>query len=497
MKKAGRITLVIMLVFLMLVAVIVPTKVSGVCSAESSKIATILSPTFATEEGLSNQGITEIQVSNYTPIKDSQITTKNEASFNPTLVGEVGRKHIDSSFNVDLSVSSIDASGVDLTKTSLEFWVNIDLKLSYITRGLTLTLTDADEENNIVWTIQTDELRQLLTRSELSEFDEKIFGSETVNTPIGWVKFNLPITKGVLTGNLIQDNKFIFTKMKIYQTAEEGSDQPMLFYDISLVENETAVDVITSSIQSYSTISLKASAKVVEEGQKFYIGEKFPQFMSRRDVYTTCWIGNVNYLDGEHDTSLKIMTDTGIGTNSKTYHAYGSGNFTINSSNYTVAYGLEYNGKFVSLLSDSFTAANYGKGVWIETNINELEIGTEKKLYYSVHDAFSSATIKFTSTDDDILKIKEVNYVNKYIVVEALKKGDAGITINITDDRLQGTDYEETGIINEEFSVEVVKASKNVNTTYIMLWVAFGILCAGLIYLAVKAIIDSRKIEIR
>ena len=82
-------------------------------------------------------------------------------------------------------------------------------------------------------------------------------------------------------------------------------------------------------------------------------------------------------------------------------------------------------------------------------------------------------------------------------MVETLKTGTAGIKITVTDDRLIGTDFEETGIINNEFEIEVVKQPKNTNTTKVMLWIAFGLLLAGLIYLAVKAIIDARKIEVK
>ena len=59
------------------------------------------------------------------------------------------------------------------------------------------------------------------------------------------------------------------------------------------------------------------------------------------------------------------------------------------------------------------------------------------------------------------------------------------------------TEFEDTGLKNEDFKVRVVKAEKNVDTTKVMLWIALGLLLAGLVYLAIKAIIDARKVEIK
>ena len=51
--------------------------------------------------------------------------------------------------------------------------------------------------------------------------------------------------------------------------------------------------------------------------------------------------------------------------------------------------------------------------------------------------------------------------------------------------------------LNEDFEIAVVKPVKKANTTKVMLWIAFGLLCVGLLYLAIKTIIDSKKIEIK
>ena len=498
MANKSRAIGAVILIVAMLVGMITAPKLVNVCSAAAGDtIVTLLAPNYATEEGLANHGILESEVNTFTPILEHSLVRLEGASFCPSMKGAEGNKHIDTSINISNNVSSFDASSVNLTNSALEFWVNIDMKPNLVTRGLTLVLSDDTGINKIVWTITTDEIRSLFTRDNVSEFDSKIFGSVVNNVPIGWVKLTLPIITGVVSGELIKSNRFTFTKLSVTQTAETGSDQQMLFYNIRLVLINNQQTENTSYISSYSAIKINPSARVLNDGEDYYIGEKFPQLMSRRDVFLCCWIGNINYLDGAHDGSLKVMTDSGIGSSSKDYFSYGSNNFTIKSSQYTISYGLDYGGRFVGLLTDTMFAANYGKGVWLDSTIKELTIGTECKIYFDVHDAFANASIKFSSTDEEILQILEVNTVNNYIVVKAVKKGDVGIKITVTDDRLQGTDYEETGIINENFEIKVVKPAKETNTTQVMLWIAFGLLCVGLLYLAIKAIIDSKKIEVK
>lgn len=498
MTKTSRVAVTFFIIFALLVGICATPCVKTACSADSQQtIATLLAPGFATEEGLVNHGILQSEVNDFTPMLDSAIVRLEGASYAPALKGSEGNKHIDSTINIESNISAVDASSIDVSKIALEFWVNIDMKPNLVTRGLTISLSDDAETNKVVWTITIDELRTLFIRDELSEYDAKIFGSVVSNAPIGWVKLTLPVVTGIVSGSLVSSGKFTFENLSIAQTAETASDQEMLFYNIKLVSIDASQTENTSYISSYSAIKIMQTAKVLDEDADYYIGERFPQFLSRRDFFHCCWIGKTNYLDGNNDSSLRILTDSGIGSSSKDYYAYGSSSFVIRSSQYTISYGLDYNGRFVGLLTETLLASNYGKGVWLDSTIEDIEVGKEIKIYFNVHNAFANATIKFTSTDEKVLEILEVNTINKYVVVKALKKGTAGISISVVDDRLQGTDYEDTGIINEDFEVDVVNPRKEVNTTEIMLWIAFGLMCIGLVYLAIKAIIDAKKIEIK
>lgn len=495
MRKKLTLGLISILVAVFVVGGMTSYGTSVAKSASSEVKVSILSPDFATEEGLGYYGISQAEVDNFAPVLEQTASMMSGKSYKPELVGEEGTKRIDKNLSIAHSVLGVDASEINIVGMGLSFWMFIDLKPNQVTKGLTIELSDADGSNSIKWVIAGDEFRALVTRESLSEFDTKIFGSVISNTPVGWVKVTLPVTTGIVTGELVSGGAFTFTNLKLTQSDTVGSNIEISFYDISLIS--TTVTDNTSEILPYSAVSIKASAKVKSGDEKYYKGEKFPKFMSKKEVFNCCYVGRTNYLDASQDAKLRVLTDSSIGTNSKQYFAYGAGDFTLNASQYTVAYGIYYGNNFVGLLSDVVMVSSYGKGVWLEPLSSKLTIGKEQKIYFDVHEAFSGATIKFASTDESLLKINEVNLVSGYIVVEPLKKGNVGITITLTDDRLEGTEYETTGLINDEFSVEIVKETKKTNTTQILLWIALGMLGVGLVVVAIKAIIDARKIEVR
>ena len=308
MKKLRGVFTVFLAVLLGLGFISIP-KNQDVCFASSEKIVDILSPLFgATEESLNHYGIATEEVNSFTPFNDGTLSRLEGSSFTPALVGEEGKKHINTTINVDKAILSYDASGVDLTHTNLELWLNFDIKPNLITRGLTIKLSDENEENKITWAISTDEIRNLTTRTEIDSMDVKIFGSIVSGVPIGWVKRTLPFgSLGVVTGELIKENKFTFTKFSLSQTAEIGSDQPLDIYGIKLVLDSEPSGEYKSEISSYSEISLRPSIKVVEENQKFYKGEMFPQLLKKNEVFNACWIGDINYFDGSHENDFVVV----------------------------------------------------------------------------------------------------------------------------------------------------------------------------------------------
>ena len=452
----------------------------------------------STEESLSAHAITSSEVSQLTPVSENGAQKLTGYSYAPALQGENTQRHINASFFVDKRVENLDAKNYNLDEMELVFWARIDLKPGQVTRGLTVELMSDDETNKLSWVIGTSDFKSLVTRTSLSEMDKKIFGEDVSNATIGWVKFTLPVSVAQKTGEMVSGEKFTFNKITLVQTSSPAADLPINFYDIKLVkETADSVNRISAKVNDYCALILKPSAKVVTDDSKFYIGELFGPFMKTREVYSSLFVGDADYLDGTHSSDLKIMVDNGLIGSSANYYAYGSNTFKVNSHNYNISYGFFVEGRFVGVLSGNITATNYGKGAWFDVAETDFRVGETKKLNYEVHEAFKNATLTFSSTDEEVLKIIEINKTNQYVVVECVGKGSAGINILVADARLEGTEYEEDGLINDEFKIQVLKAEKNVDTTKVMLWIALGLLLGGLIYIAVKAIIDSKKIEVR
>lgn len=496
MKKASKIILSSLMIFAFVFGTLfMPILGTELVASASEKSFQIIETTIGnTEESLTSFGITQDEVSKDTPFNANTFTKLAGNSYKPTLIGDTNQKYINSTIKIN-GFSELDASGVDPSKLSLEFYVDFDKKPNLINRGLSIEFSDETGANILLWDLSLEDIKALTTRTTLSTFDKKIFGTAVTNTPVGWVKVSLPIATATVTGEVITGGKFNYTKLKLSQMSGL-IDQSLKFYDMKLVENVVTKTENTSDILDYANVYTKPNLTVVPTDTKYYINEYFPKFMTTSEFFVACRVGNVDYLDGNHSENLVIQTDNGLGT-TKTF-AYGSNSFVIESPNYRIDYGFKHDGKFVSVLNGSFSASDYGKGVWLETIDEDMVIGEVRKVKYTVHEAFSGASIGFASSNSDVLKIKEVNQINKYIIVEAVSNGNAQVVITINDDRLNNNSkYEETGLENSELEIKVVKPKAKTNTTVVMLWVAFGLLSAGLVYVAIKAIIDARRIEIK
>lgn len=498
MKKVSKIILSSLIVFAFVFGTLfMPIFNNKNIALASGKSFQIIETTIGnTEESLTSYGITQNEVSKDTPFNLNSYSVFPGNSFCPKLVGDESQKHIDSKITIN-SFNSFDASSIDVSKLSLEFYLNIDRKCKQITRGLTIGFTDDANTNTLTWTLSGEDFQGLVERKTVNSYESVNYGTNPQNTPVGWVKMSLPIATASVTGEIITSGKFNFKNLIILQTSEVGPVELSLkFYDMKLVVNQTAKTENTSEILDYINVYVKPNLTAVPENTKFYINEYFPKFMSVSDVFEVCYVGNTNYLDGSHNSNLIVRTYNKLSDKTIEY-AYGSNSFVIEGSEYDVEYGFKVD-KFIKVLSGKFNASDYGKGVWLETIDEDMVIGEVRKVKYTVHEAFSGASIGFASSNSDVLKIKEVNQINKYIIVEAVSNGNAQVVITINDDRLNNNSkYEETGLENSELEIKVVKPKSKTNTTVVMLWVAFGLLSAGLVYVAIKAIIDARRIEIK
>lgn len=467
-------------------------------SAQTNTTYSILSSDFASSlESLTSLGISETNVDDYTPYNNLTYSRMGGKSYRPNISGEEGHKIVNTTLNVSTMASKIDLSGVqDKNDLALSMWVNFDTKLSNITKSLTVTLTDDSNSNSISWTIDGLTFQNLLNRDEIGEYDELIFGSKALAL-IGWCQLELPFSKSTTVGSIINGAGVVFTKLIIAQSgAEFADDQPLSFYDIHLKEDENLTDY-KAFIQDYANISIKSGVKAVDNQKSYYIGETFADSLTKSQVFNACYVGRVNYLDPNNNNLLVVEANPEMGSSSIKTFSYGVGTFKIEEDSYKIKYCIKYNGKNYSVLSGTLNASNYGKGIWIEPIEEDLIIGKEYALSYDIHKAFTGDIITFLSSDESVLKIVSIDKTNKSITVKAVKVGSVTITATLQDDRLVGTDYEDTGIINDNFTVKVVKEAKKANTTKIMLWIALGIILAILVYVAVKEIIKIRKIEVK
>lgn len=469
-------------------------SLDSVFAAEEVVRYSLLAPTYADSlESLVNLGINEANVDSFTPYNEENFQRMLGKSFAPSVEGEEGNKKFNATINISDKVSEITLSADGTANFVFNTWMFFDEKLINITKGITFTLLDNSGSNSIKLEISGENLQAYLTRTKLTGYDDLIFSSIT-NAKIGWCYLSIPFSSGVINGSIVNGNKLNLTKLNITQEDNHAAVLPISFYDINLTVDNTITEPKVI-IQEYANIKVRSNV-VVSDDYAYYQGENFSDVLTKSEVFASCFVGRENYLLQENSSKLVVEADPELGRNQIVEFAYGSNGFKMVHSSYNIRYCIKYNGNNYCVLSDKLIVSSYGKGVWIKPITGDLEIGKEYKLYYEVHEAFTGDSITFTSSDEDVLKVVDINKLERYIVVRAEKKGDVTIKILLQDDRLIDTGNEE-GLVNEDFSVSVVKPSKNVNTTKVLLWITLGLFVVGLIYLVVKAIIAARKVEVK
>lgn len=493
-NMSKRVISIIIASLLLFCGIIIPTIVRDKSyAAEEDVEHFLLSSAFADSlENLIDQNISQGEIDNFTPFDDSYYGRMGGNSLRPELVGEEGYKVIDKTINISSQVEDINLAGKDTTHYVLSMWVFFDVSLYNITRNLEITLFD-DNNNSIKFSMAPELLQDILKREELERYDAKIFTSVN-SAKIGWSKIYLPFTSGIVNGNIVNANQFNFTKLKIAQESVNSVDLPLSFYNIALLERDD-ITTPTAEVQDYANIVTKQVA-IVDDKTVYYKGERFSNVLTKHQLIAACYVGRENYLNASNESNLVVEADPGLGFANIITFSYGSNGFIMDKSSYTIRYCIKYNGKNIAVATDMLVVSSYGKGIWIEPISGDLEIGKEYKLYYDIHDAFKGDGVSFSSSDEDVLKIIEVNKMERFLKVKAEKKGNATIKAMLQDDRLVDTSYE-NGIVNEEFKVSVVKASSKINTTVVLLWSALGLIIVALIYMAVRAIISARKVEVK
>ena len=139
MKKIACWSFAFLLVFICGMGSISIPTVSA--RATEDKEIVILDKNFSSSaDSLVKYGITENQVSSLTPVSPTGYQRMDGKSFIPDLTGEENNKYINTTINIDESVSLLNANEFILNSMALEMWVRIDLKPGQVTRGLNIQL---------------------------------------------------------------------------------------------------------------------------------------------------------------------------------------------------------------------------------------------------------------------------------------------------------------------------------------------------------------------
>lgn len=496
MRKIFNISILIVS-FCAVVLTMVCFPVSGIVEASGQEVKySILDANVgSTLESLTNYGIDESILNANTPYDSSAMTKMAGRSIAPPISGQDGYKITNFNLNITHKMEAADLTGVNVNNLVLNVWVNFNKRQTDLSRGIKIELSSSDGISKLTWTLDIVTLENLLYREQISNYDKLVFGSKEL-VKMGWCRLELPVSSAQKIGEIVKNNKFVFTNLNIMQTDNHiPGNEPLLLYDIFFVNN-AAITEITVTVQDFANIVVDSNAVVVNPNKYYYKGEYYEDTLSVSQVFDACYIGGIDYLNTGNSNLLIVEAVPDTVGDTKTF-AYGSGSFKIEQDSYKIKYCIKFNGKNISIISGTLNASSYGKGIWIEPISKTITKGSTFELKYDFHQAFRGDFISFESSDEEIFTIKSVDYLTKTIVIEALKVGDAKVIAKINDDRLSGTDYEETGIINDTFTVSVKKEIKTNNTTKILLWVGLSVIVAGFLAYGVHEIIKGRKLEVK
>ena len=154
------------------------------------------------------------------------------------------------------------------------------------------------------------------------------------------------------------------------------------------------------------------------------------------------------------------------------------------------------NGNFVTIKCQQLKPQNYGTGVWFIDDQVTIDEGGVYELKYYVHAVFQDSVIEFVSSDENVLEIVSIDSKKQIVTVKGLKKGSAGITIKVYDDRLLNSSNED-GLENNALTVTIQKESDKVSTVKILLWISLGLILAIVIYYIVVGVKKSKNFEVK
>lgn len=472
---------------------------------------------------------------NFTPLKreNGKYTGVRESgvSFKPTLTDNGNLKYIAPQLKkFDEPLFEGDIKAEEIAGYGIKVWIYFDANIKNAGSCYNLELgfiCSTDSSKKVIFSLNSDELDEILTKETSISSEENEYNYDSAfnrnSIPYGWNLVSLPFSKLVGLDNIKKSVTIDDATIDIYSLSELDSfyisqdrnfikQASIYVYSIELSNAgyTSESNIVALEKQPFVYVNKKVSSLQEFADGAYYVGEYY-NLPKVQNVFNSLWFGEKNLLDSEYNTSDYFrITVSKNGASAKTYYfwddtadesAQNRMSFKLESGQYVIkfmfgdsAYGEATVGVATLVPQD------YGTGVWFTINSLNLKVGETYSVNYKVHNAFADQTFRpvFKSTNEQVLKIVKIDYVNQQVLIEAVGEGEANIEITVYDDRLNSyrTDYVD-GIKNTNFSIKVTNPESNVDVVAILLYITAGLMVVYFGYLLYKAIKNRNNYEVR
>lgn len=443
----------------------------------------------------------------FKPTRDS---ANNNMVFQQTKVG-----------NIFSGLNSLTES--EVANQGVKIWMYFDSNINTAGSCYDLEVGFLNSENQsqkITFELSSNTVRQIVEDYDAiystvgSGANKNNYDTSFSNVPYGWVQVSLPFAEieSLESVKIEGEEKYNFSGLdSLYISQDTGTYSPsfVYFYSIELMSGYLQTSTIVAvDHQPYVFVMINSDNISALTKETLYIGERF-NLPKVDEVFKSIWMGEKNLLLEEYATSDYFMISVRHAGETSTYF-YGSDDdslkydrrsFKLTGGEYAINFCFGTNdGSYPAVVSVvKFTPEDYGTGVWFTENLVELKVGETTTLSYKIHKVFDAPGFRpiFKSTDETVFKIKDVDYTNRKVTIEAVSEGSANIEIIVFDDRINTyTDYE-NGITNTNLAVSVEKEKNSVDVVAILLYISAGMFVVYLGFMLYKVIKNRNNYDVR
>lgn len=416
-------------------------------------------------------------------------------------------------------------SQTEISNYGVKIWMYFDSNINQAGAcyELEVGFTDSsDQTKKIVFNLTSQGIRSMVEDYDNSVLAGGIrennnnFDSSFEYLPYGWVQVSFPLSKATglasVATNVEDETYNLSTLDSLYISQSVGTYTPsfVYFYSVELLggylptSNIVAVDHQPFAFAIVDTEKVEGMTK-----ESLFIGEYF-NLPTIQDVFKCAWLGEKNLLTEDYATSNYFVVKVKHSGEERTYF-YGTNSedlkdderrsFKMTSGEYILSFCFGKNDGYYPAVASviRFTPGDYGTGVWFTQNSIELKVGETAELSYKIHEVFDFAGFlpKFKSSNETVVRIKNIDYATQKVTIEAISEGSANIEIIVYDDRINTYTDLEDGIHNSNFSVSVERTKKDVDVVAILLYITAGMFVVYLGFMLYKVIKNRNNYEVR